>query len=233
VQVLRQQYLQPIKHVITERTIGFEVLSRFDAPTEVVFAEARSNGGLIDLDVECLTAAIGLLEVVPCEYFLTMNVTAEAASASRMTSTLMKVPPEQRERIHIELTEQSKAPRLQVYKALHNVRMAGAQYCIDDFGQGYSDLERVIQLGPDCVKIDKEFTHNLADREQNRARIRALAAATMELRITAIAEGIETLDDLEWIAGLGIFYAQGYYLGRPAPVEAWFGDATEVVAPHT
>jgi len=87
---------------------------------------------------------------------------------------------------------------------------------LDDLGAGYSSLNMLSELRPDCVKLDMGLLRNVhADP------VRSMVAANMldlarALGIRSIGEGIESMEEFDWLAKNGADYAQGYLFARPA-----------------
>jgi len=103
-------------------------------------------------------------------------------------------------------------------------RRTGAQLVVDDFGAGHSNLERVVDLEPSIVKLDLALTRGIHAHARRRAVVRHVVNLCQELGARVVAEGIETVDELSCVRDLGVDYAQGYLLARPAtppPKVAW------------
>ena len=88
---------------------------------------------------------------------------------------------------------------------------------MDDFGTGYSSLSYLSSFPFDKIKIDRSFVSNVSSRDGSRAIILAIVALGKNLGIKAIAEGVETEDQLVWLCSIGCDEAQGYYFSRPVP----------------
>jgi EAL domain-containing protein (putative c-di-GMP-specific phosphodiesterase class I) len=103
-------------------------------------------------------------------------------------------------------------------------RRTGARIVIDDFGAGYSNLERVALLAPAVVKLDMALTRNIQSHPAKQIIARHMVAMCKELGAVVVGEGVEQLDELKCLRDLGVQYAQGYLLARPAsppPAHAW------------
>ena len=100
--------------------------------------------------------------------------------------------------------------RLKALKAL------GLQIAIDDFGTGYSSLSYLRRLPVDKVKIDRSFITDL-DRATGAALVHGIVELGRSLRLTSVAEGIETADQAAALTGFGCEFGQGYYFARPVP----------------
>jgi EAL domain-containing protein (putative c-di-GMP-specific phosphodiesterase class I) len=106
---------------------------------------------------------------------------------------------------------------------LHEVRArSGAQIVVDDFGAGHSDLERVLALQPDIVKLDMALIRDLDTDGARQTQVAEIIRTCHRLGAKVVSEGVETLAELETVISLHSDYAQGYLLGRPVfpPVES-------------
>jgi EAL domain-containing protein (putative c-di-GMP-specific phosphodiesterase class I) len=91
---------------------------------------------------------------------------------------------------------------------------------IDDFGTGYSSLAYLCRLPVQKIKIDRSFVHELDRNPETQAVVEAIVAMARALGKTIVAEGVETLQQLELVRDLGCHMAQGYLLAEPMPPEA-------------
>ena len=91
----------------------------------------------------------------------------------------------------------------------------GITLSIDDFGVGYSSLAYLRTLPVSEIKIDRSFVTNIDSDVINQGLIRAIVDMASTLGLPTVAEGIETTDEFNKIARLGVSSAQGYLLGRP------------------
>jgi diguanylate cyclase (GGDEF)-like protein len=102
---------------------------------------------------------------------------------------------------------------------LQSLRTAGAQISIDDFGTGYSSLSRLSKLPVDALKIDRSFTSALVGDESSQAVVSTIVALARAFKLSTVAEGVETVEQLEILRALGCEQSQGYLHGRPVPAE--------------
>ena len=100
--------------------------------------------------------------------------------------------------------------------ALAALRGLGVRIAIDDFGTGYSTLGRLRELPVDIIKIDRSFVAGLEEADAT-AMVRTMVDLARALRLTSVAEGVETDGQLQILRELGCNAAQGFLLGRPAP----------------
>ena len=108
---------------------------------------------------------------------------------------------------------------------LRRLKNLGLRIAMDDFGTGYSSLSYLQSFPFDKIKIDQSFVVNLSRSQQAATIIRAVIALGRELDLPVVAEGVETEDQLKFLADEGCNGIQGFYVGRPNPI----GDYSEVV----
>jgi EAL domain-containing protein (putative c-di-GMP-specific phosphodiesterase class I) len=119
----------------------------------------------------------------------------------------------------IEITEHTHIESYEVLQPkLDRLRRAGVRFAVDDAGAGFSSFRHIIQLNPDIIKLDADLTRNCHCDAVRHTLTESLVRFAGELGATLVAEGVETVEELEALIGMGVQYAQGYYLGRPAPV---------------
>jgi EAL domain-containing protein (putative c-di-GMP-specific phosphodiesterase class I) len=92
----------------------------------------------------------------------------------------------------------------------------GAQLVVDDFGAGYSNLKRVIDLEPRVVKLDRALISGIDRSRRQRILVEQLVKTCEALGALVVAEGIETVDELKAVRDAGVALGQGYLLARPA-----------------
>jgi EAL domain-containing protein (putative c-di-GMP-specific phosphodiesterase class I) len=99
------------------------------------------------------------------------------------------------------------------------LRALGLRVAIDDAGAGYSGLRHILAVEPDTVKLDISLTRGIDQDRKRRALASALIAFAREINVGMIAEGVETAAELKTLTELGVGHAQGFFLGRPMPLE--------------
>ncbi|WAC42976.1 EAL domain-containing protein [Pseudomonas sp. SL4(2022)] len=102
-------------------------------------------------------------------------------------------------------------------QTLTSLKQLGVCIAIDDFGTGYSSLNYLKQFPIDVLKIDRSFVDGLPHGEQDGQIARAIIAMAHSLNLTVIAEGVETLAQLDFLRGHDCDEVQGFLLGRPMP----------------
>ena len=104
---------------------------------------------------------------------------------------------------------------------LRRLKALGVRISMDDFGSGYSSLSYLQAFPFDKIKIDRAFVMNLGRNPQSAAIVRAVISLTHGLEMSIVAEGVETQEQLGFLADEGCDAVQGYFIGKPAPVEQY------------
>ncbi|WP_158238545.1 EAL domain-containing protein [Pollutimonas subterranea] len=129
------------------------------------------------------------------------------------------LPPE---RLELEVTEtaimDNAASAIRLLNSIHEM---GVQLSIDDFGTGYSSLAYLKQLPVSILKIDQSFVKGLTSEPDDAAIVTAVIAMAKSLHLAVTAEGVETAEQLDALAGLGCDNYQGYWFSRPQPADAF------------
>ena len=124
------------------------------------------------------------------------------------------------ERIVIEIVE---SHQIDDTEHLRNIvdfyRSVGFRVALDDFGTGFNNLDMYIALDPDFVKLDKSLTMNLTDDDPRLGMVKGIVRTAHSSKINVIAEGIETANNARVVSDCGVDRMQGYFFGRPAPVQ--------------
>lgn len=130
--------------------------------------------------------------------------------------------------IQLEITETGLMKDLQsVIPALHRLNEVGVEISIDDFGTGYSSLAYLTTLPISEVKIDRSFVRDLGITPQSSAVVTAIIALARSLGLRVIAEGVETLRQMEELHRLGCSLMQGFLFSRPLlpdDLERWLAQ---------
>ncbi len=226
---------QPLVDLRTGRIKGFEALSRWTHPVKgpvnpAAFIPIAEESGLItQLTDGVLRQACAQLRAwqlaFPCLDDLQMHVNVSARDVA---------DPEFVMRIRQALQSWDLAPRDLVIELTENILMAqlsaaivtlqalhdfGVGLSVDDFGSGYTSLRHLSVLPIDSLKIDMSFVKPLRAGTKEEAVVRAIVLLGSSLGKQVIAEGIETLAQLELLRDLGCEFGQGYYMSRPLPAE--------------
>jgi diguanylate cyclase (GGDEF)-like protein/PAS domain S-box-containing protein len=123
-------------------------------------------------------------------------------------------------RLIVEITETAAIVNLERARALaETLRRLGCLLALDDFGAGFASFSSLKYLSFDLLKIDGEFVRGLCDDPTDRLVVEAVVAIARGLGTPSLAEFVGDADTLDAVRELGVDYAQGFHLGRPAPVD--------------
>lgn len=104
-------------------------------------------------------------------------------------------------------------------EVLAQLRRRGIQICLDDFGTGYSSLQQLKQLPLSNVKIDRSFVRDLNANADRKGMVQTIVALGNSMSVDAIAEGVETPEELDELRALGMKFAQGFLFSTPLAPE--------------
>ncbi|WP_298445684.1 EAL domain-containing protein [Ferrimicrobium sp.] len=213
---------QPVMSLENSRQIvEVEALARFHttparAP-DYWFGEAASVGLGVALELFAIRRGLEFLARLPDSISLAINAGPATFVSAELSGLLDTVDAT---RVIVELTEHTDivdTPQLQ--EACENLRALGCRIAIDDTGTGFASLAVVLQVAPDIIKLDRELTRGIDTHPVRRALASALVTFGNEIGAEVIAEGIETIEQLNTLVDVGVRYGQGFYLAKPAPLE--------------
>lgn len=118
--------------------------------------------------------------------------------------------------LELELTESASMEEPEkTIEILRQIKAMGVKVAIDDFGTGYSNLSYLKRFPVDKLKLDQSFVRDITTDQHDLSIARAVIAMGHGLGLTVIAEGVETIEQLDLLAANGCDEIQGYYLSRP------------------
>lgn len=212
---------QPICHLRDKRIIGYESLTRFDVkpyrPPNLWFSAAEAVGLQAELEILAIKVALKHIDQIPEDCYLTVNVSPATVSDPSFVDSLSHYS---LDRVVLEVTEHASVMDYELFnEQLYQLRGLGVKLAIDDVGAGYSSLRHILELSPDIIKLDRSLITQIDKRLDRRYMAKALIGFANDMDIRIVAEGIETIEELNMLDELGVSKAQGYLLGRPAPIE--------------
>jgi EAL domain-containing protein (putative c-di-GMP-specific phosphodiesterase class I) len=214
---------QPVVHLRNGSVIGYEALTDFGADplssTEEIFREAHEVGLGVELELHTARVAVAgfarELARSPSTY-LAINASPGLLYRVALLEALSQVPPG---RVVVEITEQRQFDSYdQLKETVYLVHQRGFRVAVDDTGSGFAGLQRLVDVRPEIVKLDKALTSQIDTDAPRRALVAALRHFADDMGITVVAEGIEREEQLMVLRDLGVDCGQGYLLGRPAPL---------------
>jgi EAL domain-containing protein (putative c-di-GMP-specific phosphodiesterase class I) len=126
--------------------------------------------------------------------------------------------------LELELTESVLMKRVESTAAiLQALRDRGVKIAIDDLGTGYSSLSYLRKFPVDALKIDQSFVRQISTSGDDTTIVAAIIAMARSLRLRVVAEGVETLEELEFLRANQCDEAQGFYVSRPISPERFAG----------
>lgn len=220
-------YYQPIVDSFSQKIYSYEALIRWVHPLKGLlspdsFIPVAEKTGMINemgkavLEIACREAAGW---AVPAK--ISVNVSPVQLSSKAFAGIVLTIlketglPPD---RLELEVTESSLFTESATpINTLNKLRALGVKISIDDFGTGYSSLSRLSRLAFDKIKIDKSFVHSISTQEDALTIIKLITGMAKSLNMKAVAEGVETQEQLTRLQALGCDFAQGYLFGKPQP----------------
>lgn len=123
------------------------------------------------------------------------------------------------ERLELEITEDvAMNSSVQVLQTSDELHKAGIRLAMDDFGVGFSSLDRLKKLRFDKLKIDRSFVADLTENHSDQAIVKAILGMAKGLSMRTVAEGIETEEQLAFLREVGCSQGQGFWFARPMPL---------------
>lgn len=216
---------QPIVDLRTRAIVGYEALSRgprgeFESP-DVLFRVAYDAELVFKLDRLCRERAARGFGKMPGEQLLFINMEPLSIFDPQLAAN---VPRPLVARTVFEITEHAAIADFTTFRqAVQLLRRFGFKFALDDVGSAYAGLRIISEIEPDYIKLDMELTRAAQNSRVKSDLIRAVSGFCADACVPMIVEGIETLEELAAVRGLGVHLVQGYLLGRPtrSPADAW------------
>ena len=223
-------YFQPIFDLRTGAITGCEVLARWVrsdgtiVPPMSFIPLAESSGKIEQITWRLLKTALG--EMYPRlrqdkHFKLSLNIVPRHLLKAGFVEDLRQIVAEARvspRQIVLEVTERDELPDLEKAAAVvKDLRELGFRVAMDDVGVGHSGLSQMKGLGANTIKIDKFFVDTITKESSAVTIVEMLARLALELKMTVVAEGIETPEQIASLLACGIHEGQGYIVSPPLP----------------
>ena len=224
---LRLHY-QPLLDISSGLIIGCEALLRWERPKfglvmpDAFIPLAEETGLIIGMGEWVLNEACKAAASWPSDIRVAVNLSAVQFRSPGLVPVITKALRQSglpASRLEVEVTESVLISESQTAGAILNtLRLMGVRIALDDFGTGYSSLSYLRKMPFDKIKIDRSFISDLMTHPDCAAIVNALIGLAGNLNMSITAEGVETDAQLAHLRAKGCSEAQGYLIGRPAPV---------------
>ena len=222
--------VQPILGLGVGRTVAYEALSRFthggpSLSPDQWFAMAHRVDLGATFEARAIDLAIRAGVDRPAGTLLSINV-----SPSVLTSReLHQVLPLDLAGLQFEITEKEVVEDPERLSAIvQTLRERGARIAVDDVGEGYAGLQRVMAMSPDLLKLDRSLVTGVEAEPGKAAMVEAVVRYAAKVGASVCAEGVESLDDLYTLADLDVAEAQGWVIGMPSETFEEVSDASRL-----
>ena len=224
----------PYVHSIVGLKSGFveakEILTRFvdaegtlRAVGELLEDASIAPESKVMLDLHCLETVFTTLAKTPItDHLIFVNVTPDTLDHPEFWRRVqpwlwnLTIPPH---RMVLEITEACSGLELdQLGRIAKRLRDLQLRIAVDDLGSGVASLAHMARLAPDFIKVDRSLVSGVHRRPYQAALLNALAVFAERMGVGYIAEGIETLDELQAVTDADVPWGQGYIFGKPKPL---------------
>lgn len=222
-------YLQPKHSIKTGKIIGAEALARWQHPTKGMISPGdfipvfEQNGFILKLDsfiweeackrirswIDSGIAPVPISVNVSREYLQTFDVVEKITSLLNKYNVPISL-------LELEITES--VDGIGVEDIVKRMKDAGFTMLMDDFGSGYSSLNMLKTTQFDVLKIDRSFLSEFMESARGRKIIEHTISMSQDIGLDIIAEGVETIEQAEFLSECGCDSAQGFYYSKPIPV---------------
>ena len=222
-------FAQPVVDLRSGDTTRAEVLIRMrgdrgghDVISPGDFLDVAERFGLIrEIDRWVLRSVVPLLQGPRA---VEVNLSASSIGDPALTDLIQELLEEAAvdpAKLTVEITETAAVRDIQSAQMFgERLHQLGCGLALDDFGTGYGTFTYLKHMHVDYIKIDMQFIRDLVQSESDRQVVRSLVGVARDFDVRTIAEGVENRETLELLKQFDVDYAQGYYLGRPEPIDA-------------
>jgi diguanylate cyclase (GGDEF)-like protein len=216
-------YFQPIMNIETGKIEKYESLMRIKDENEKVLSPyefldiAKRSKVYPKLSCSLIEKSVEAFSVSPCEF----SVNLSFLDITNKTTT----------KFILDLLEKSGMGPWMIFELLESegienykdvmyfieqIKSYGAKVAIDDFGSGYSNFERMVELRVDFIKIDGSLIKHIDQNDDMRIITKTIVNFAKELNIKTVAEYVHSEEVLHHVKMLGVDFAQGYHIGKPS-----------------
>ncbi len=224
-------YYQPIIEVGTENIAGFEVLIRWNHPTQGIVLPndfiplAEETGLILPIGGWVLRESCRQMsewrKAYPAAQNLIVSINLSARQLEQIDlieqiNDILEETGLNPRSIKLEITESVVMNNAeQSVKTMCELRKMGIRVSIDDFGTGYSSLSYLHRFPIDTLKIDRSFVMRIGDGGESSEIVQTIIKLASNLGMDVVAEGVETFEQLDFLRNINCGFVQGYYYSRP------------------
>ncbi|HGG0417719.1 EAL domain-containing protein [Clostridium botulinum] len=227
-------YFQPIYHLKTSKIIAVESLVRWKFDNKIISPNqfiplAKNIGEIANIDNWVLNKACSQCHLWERQnnnpLYVSANISFKQMKDKNFVDNVLnilkttKLPPSY---LCLEITEDEAMEDVDLsIRTLEALKKHGIKISLDDFGTGYSSLSYVTKLPIDNIKIDKSIIKNIHKDNKSLQIVKSIILMSKSLDINIIAEGVETIDQLEILQELNCDFIQGFYISEPLPIKTF------------
>lgn len=212
---------QPVIDTDQERVVAYEALVRGtqDEPTHTVLQQFKGND-LLRFDGEARLQALSLAAKLGLNCQLSLNILPASLELNpRVLEQTLACADEvgvDAEELIIEISETEIIAQPELFaNRIASIQAAGVRFSFDDFGAGYSGLNLLAEYQPHTIKLDRIIVQDIHKRGPRQAIVRGVLGACTDLGIDVVAEGVESIEEYQWLSDAGISRFQGYLFSKP------------------
>lgn len=231
-----QVYLQPKYDLNNEQIIGAESLIRWIEQGEIVYFPDQfipvfeKYGFIEEVDLYMFEQVCRISKDLKLmerdDITISVNISRSTILKPNISEQFRSIAKQYQiepEKIEIEITEGGcTAYDVEIANQIQDIKQHGFILSLDDFGTGKSTLTNVNFFDMDIIKLDRYFLMNQIHKPYMTIMLKNLIQLMHELELSVIAEGVETIEDVETLRELGCDMVQGYYFSRPIPEAQFF-----------
>jgi len=233
-------YYQPKVSLLHGELVGAEALVRWNhgerqpiAP-DLFIPLAERAGLLHDLTIQLLDKAVGACSKINSAksgLAVSMNVAPddlESHTISKLIGQYLEQGSISANDLQIEVTESAAMGNFErIREDLQKLAQMGIKTLMDDFGTGHSSIDRLSQLPFTSLKLDQGVVRRMGTSQQNLNVVKSSIAMARELRMTSVAEGVESAGAYNFLMANGCEEAQGYFIARPMALDTYIAFVSE------
>ena len=227
-------YLQPKIDIRTGMLVGAEALVRvMDSdgsllPHGKIIDQMEKEGTIQELDYFVFDQALSVLSQWKQKNFQPYSISTNFSRKTLLNPTalasllaiLSQYPEVPLDQVEMEITETAGDFENNTFSAMiDQFQEYGFQFSLDDFGSRYSNLSMLSDIRFHSVKLDRSMVRGITGNQISQMMVKNIVKICRRTGMICIAEGVETLEQASALLKVGCIYAQGYYYGRPMPVQ--------------